>query len=261
MRDVQGRLRTMRVCTDGSVSTLIGCWLMNRVASHLCTAAPGLFWRPYYNTPLVPMLRALADAQIIRIYAMLCGSALCKSCRMAGKHQSACTKPLCGKSLAEGIGLRGLEDLKNHRDVLCHPLTFQLDRAGVRKFVDADRDRADVRPALVWDIHRSIVEAQAAAGMSATVVDIDMGPYQSTALASILRLCWREGALPFSDAALAEWMMEFWKKDRVAFEDHPDGQFPRKTDAELAALYEEMKAAWEKSRVKTPVKRRRRSAP
>ena len=58
-------------------------------------------------------------------------------------------------------------------------------------------------------------------------------------------------------------MMEFWEKDRVDFEKHPDGQLPRATDAELDALYERMKTRWERSREKVaaPIKRRRRPAP
>ncbi len=254
--DAVGHLKTMRVCTDSSVETLVGCWLIERVASHLFTAAPSLFWRSYYNTPLRPMLRSHADAEVMRMYAMLCGKALCDDCRTAGRRQQACAKRLCGKALAEGMCIRGLDDLKNHRDVLCHPLTFQLDRAAVRQFVDADRDAADVRPALIWDIHRSIVEAQVAAGVSASVVEIKIGPYQTGVLESILRLCWRDGVPPFGEVALTEWMREFWQKDQVDFEKYPDGQIPRKSAAELEALYNKMKNDWEKSRerIAAPIK-------
>jgi hypothetical protein len=243
------RLETIRICTDSSVDTLIAYWLIDRVAHHLFSAAPGLFWRPYYNTPLMPMLRAHADAEVIRIHAVLCGTSLCKTCSAAGKKQNTCVDGRCGKALTDGLSLRGLGDLKNHRDVLGHPLTFQLDRPAVRKFVDDKRHVADLRPALMWDIHRSIVDAQIAAGVAgATVLDVTIGPYQTSVLESILRLCWKPDVPPFSDVALAEWMTDFWRKDRVDFEKHPDGQLPRKTDAELEAIYKKMKTAWEESR-------------
>ncbi|HEX3695944.1 MAG TPA: hypothetical protein VH374_11195 [Polyangia bacterium] len=250
MTDLESRLKTIRVCTDTSVETVITYWLIRRVAGQLFAAAPGLFWRPHYNTPLSPMLGAHADAQVIRIHAVLCGSAVCNDCRAAGqkKKQPTCSKDLCGKPLADGISLRGLEDLKNHRDVVGHPLTFQLDRAGIRQFVDARRDRTDVRAALVWDVHRSIVEAQLAAGAPTSILDIRVGPNQTAVLASILKLCLRPEAGLVGDAPLAQWMTEAWKKDRPWFEKHPDGRYPRKTDAELHALYERMKKDWEASR-------------
>jgi len=181
----------MRICTDTSVETLIVYWLILGIADHLSAKAPGLFSRPYYNTPLVPMLRGHADEQIVRIYAFLRGSALCKICRATGKKQKTCAEARCEKPITHGISIRGLDDLKNHRDVIGHPLTWQLDRAGVRKFVEAKRDRRDVRPALVWDIHRSIVDAQVAAGVSASVLNPKFGPYQTQVLDSILRLCLR----------------------------------------------------------------------
>jgi hypothetical protein len=249
MTDVAGRLKTLRVCTDSSVETLVANFLVDRVANYLFSAAPGWFWRPYYNTPLAPMLRAQSDAEVVRIYAMICGKSFCKSCRASGKKkQPTCGKDLCGKSLADGLQLRGLDDLKNHRDVLCHPLTFQLDRAEARAFVTAKRHRADVRPALVWDIHRSIVDAQAAAGVSATVLDIKIGPYRTAVLEGILRMCWLPGHDPIPDASLNELMSKFWAKDRPWFEKHPDGRSPRKTPEELKALFEKMKKAWKDSR-------------
>jgi hypothetical protein len=247
--DVKSRLETIRVCTDSSIDTLMAYWLIHRVAHHLCSAAPKLFWRPYYNTPLMPMLRAHADAQVVRIHAVLCGTSLCNTCSAAGKKQTACANGRCGKALSDGLSLRGLGDLKNHRDVLGHPLTFQLDRPAVRKFVDDKRDIADVRPALVWDIHRSIVGAQIAAAVSgAAVLDVTIRPYQIAVLESILRLCLKPDVPSFGDVALAEWMTEFWKKDRAEFEKYPDGQLPRKTKAELAAIYAKNKKEWEDSR-------------
>jgi hypothetical protein len=174
--DVKSRLDTMRICTDGQVESVIVCRVIDGIGTHLLAKDPGLYWRPYYNTPLVPMLRAYANEQIVRMHAFLCGSGLCKTCRAAGKKQKTCTGVRCGKPITDGIAIRGLEDLKNHRDVLGHPLTWHLDRRGVRQFVDAKRDRYDVRPAPLWDIHRSIVDAQVAAGVSATALDLKFGP-------------------------------------------------------------------------------------
>jgi hypothetical protein len=248
-RDIKDRLETIRICTDGSVETVIAYWLIERVAEHLLKVAPGLFWRPYYNTPLVPMLRAHADTEVIRIHAFLCGWALCKGCRAVGKKKLAtCSTELCGKPLTDGLSLRGLEDLKNHRDVAGHPLTWHLDRAGVRKFVDTKRDRFDVRPALLWDIHRSIVDAQIAAGAPASVLDVTISPYRTGVVHSILSLCMRPGLPPFDETALVESMTKLWMKARGQFEKHPDGQFPRPTDAELDATFGKFKKAWEDSR-------------
>ena len=74
------------------------------------------------------------------------------------------------------------------------------------------------------------------------------GHNQTTVLESILRLSWKPDVPPLGEVALAEWMADFWSKDRAEFEKHPDGQFPRKTKAELKAAYEMMKKEWEESR-------------
>ena len=218
-------------------------------AEHLLKVAPQLFWRPYYNTPLVPMLRAHADTEVIRLHAFLCGSALCTGCRAVGKKKLAtCSTALCEKPLTDGLSLRGLEDLKNHRDVVGHPLTWHLNRTGARQFVDTKRDRFDVRPALLWDIHRSVVDAQIAAAVSATVLDLTITPYRTGVVHSILSLCLHSGIPPFDETALVEAMTSLWKKARVLFEKHPDGQFPRPTDAQLKATFAKFKKAWEGSR-------------
>jgi hypothetical protein len=262
VRPLQRRLEGARVCTDNLVETVITCWLVERVASHLFQAAPRLFELPYYNTPLVPMLRDHADAAIVQMHAVLSGDSLCKSCRAKGAKQKACTGSPCGENLARGMGLRGLEDLKNHRDVIGHPMTYQLNRAGVRKFVDAKRHYADVRPAVIWDVHRSIVDAQLAAGASATVLDVKVGRREASVLDCILRLCWR--GPDWGEPALIEWMTEFWTRDRTWFEAHPDGQYPRKTDKELDEIFQKWKAGWEESRRAPPpagVKPRRPQGP
>jgi hypothetical protein len=236
------------VCTDIHVETLIVCWLIEGIARHICSKTPELFWRPYYNTPLVPMLRAHANQQVLQMYAVLCGTALCKTCRAAGNKQKGCADVRCGKPMTRGISLRGLDDLKNHRDVLGHPLTFQLERPRARQFVDQKRDRYDIRPALVWDIHRSIVEAQTAAGVPATVLKPSIGPYQTAVLDSILRLSMNPGGPPIGEDFLAVLMSSLWTKAQVHFERYPDGQSPRKTDSELKEIYEKMKAEWYASR-------------
>jgi hypothetical protein len=47
---------------------------------------------------------------------------------------------------------------------------------------------------------------------------------------------------------MAPFMTAVWQKDRAAFEKYPDGQFPRKTDAELKAIYDKMDRSWFASR-------------
>jgi hypothetical protein len=126
----------------------------------------------------------------------------------------------------------------------------------VRKFVDDDRHYADARPALIWDVHRSIVDAQVAAGASATVIDVQVGGREINVLGSILRLCWRGPAI--SDDILITLMAKAWTKDRPAFEAHPDGQFPRKSDKELDEIFKKGKAAWERSRGAPPGSKQRR---
>jgi hypothetical protein len=261
---LQSRLETLRVGTDHVVETVIACGLIDRVVDHFFRTAPQFFSIPYYNTPLWPMLSDHADASVIRLAAVLDGTSLCKNCRAAGaRHkQKNCVSATCEKTLTDGIALRGLEDLKNHRDVLGHPLTFQLSRPGVVRFVAAKRHYADARPALVWDIHRSIVDAQVAAGTKATVLDITPGAREVIVAASMLRPCWCGPKI--EDALLLECLRKAWTMDRVAFENHPDGQFPRKTDEELDAIYEKEKAAWERSRLASPppgVRRRPLRAP
>lgn len=67
-------------------------------------------------------------------------------------------------------------------------------------------------------------------------------------LDSILRLCLKPDIAPIPEAAMAPFMTAVWQKDRAAFEKYPDGQFPRKTDAELKAIYDKMDRSWFASR-------------
>ena len=213
-RDIKDRLDTIRICTDSSVETVVTYWLIDCMMHHLMHTGPELFWRAPYNTPIAPMLRARADQEVVRLHVFLCGSVLCKTCRAVGKKKLAtCSTDLCGKPLTDGLSIRGLEDLKNHRDVVGHPLTWHLDRAGIRKFVDKKRDRFDIRPALIWDIHRSIVDAQTAAGATASVLDIEIGRYETEVLDSILRLSMRPGLPLFDHDALTNSMTALWKKN------------------------------------------------
>jgi hypothetical protein len=247
--DTKDRLETMRICTDGQVETVISCWVIEVVAQHILSVGPELFRRPWFNTPLVPMLRARADEQVVRMHAVLCGTSRCKTCHPTGKTQKTCTEPRCGKPITDGISLRGLDHLKNHRDVLGHPLTFQLDRAAARTFVADERDRHDLRPAVIWDVHRSIVDAQIAAGAPATVLDLKFGPEQTQVVESILALCLKPGTPPpIPSDVMPDFMAKIWEKARVEFEKYPDGQLPPKTDAERKATFEKAQKAWLDSR-------------
>lgn len=246
--DTKDRLETIRVCTDTVVEKLIRCWVIEAVAHHMYSTTPELFWRVPHNTPLGPMLKSQADEQVVRLHAVVSGKSLCGTCRAAGNKQKACPDVRCGKPLADGISLRGLDDLKNHRDVLGHPLTFQLDRPAARQFVEDKRDLYDLRPAVVWDVHRSIVEAQVAAGViSATVLEITFGPDQTNVLDSILRLCLKPGIGTMPEADLADIMAAVWEQTRSDFEKFPDGRLPPKTDAQRQAIREKMKSDWLKS--------------
>jgi hypothetical protein len=223
--------------------------LVERVASHLATAAPGLFARPYFQSPLNSFLRPRVDAAILWMHAMLCERSRCFACRAAGKKkQPVCTNPVCDVSLVDGYAVRGLDDLKNHRDAICHPLTHHLDRKGVVQFVDERRDTHDLRAALVWEIHRSLNEALTAAGDPHSDLDISIRGDVTYQLDALLRPCWKPGVSPASEQALKEWLEETWLKDRVAFEKYPDGQFPRATQEERKAAWHARVKEWEESR-------------
>lgn len=114
-------LKDLRLFTEHDVEVVIRNHLMVRVADHICTAAPRLFWRPYNDSPLLPPIHAQTDRAILSIYSFLCGRSLCFTCKPHKKKLANCTHLLCDRPMADGLPIRGLVDLKNHRDVICHP--------------------------------------------------------------------------------------------------------------------------------------------
>jgi hypothetical protein len=220
-------LKDLRLFTEHDVEVVIGNHLMVRVADHICTAAPQLFWRPYNDSPLLPSIHAQTDRAILSMYSFLCGKSLCSACKPHKKRLTNCAHLLCDRPMTDGLPIRGLVDLKNHRDVICHPLTHQLDRSGVCRFVGEDRHYRDVRAAIVWDIHRSMNQALTAAGEPPDDLEIDMENDTCSVLACVLSLCWKPGVTAVGVTELKHLMEESWRKDRIAFEKHPDGQFTK----------------------------------
>jgi hypothetical protein len=242
------RLKTAREFTADQVETVIKAHLIRRVADFLLRAAPELFAHLYYNSPLFPLLRSHADAALVRMHAMLCGRALCRDCRPNERKQPGCTNENCGRSWTDGFPIRGLVDLTNHRDAICHPFAHQLTRKRVVKFTEDRRHTRDLQAALVWDIHRSLNEALTAAGDPHSDLDIAVRGDTTYQLDVILRRCWKPGVAPASEQALKDWLEEAWRKDRAAFARYPDGQLPKKTEKEMTTNWRAFVKEWEASR-------------
>jgi hypothetical protein len=247
MVDTISALRAVRIGTDFQVGTIIANHLILTVADHICTSAPGLFSRVYYNSPIVPALNAQSDNALVWIYTAICGTALCKTCRATGKKLPSCDNGLCDQPWPGIELLRGLTDLKNHRDVVSHPFTHQLDRRGVRAFIEERRDSEDLRPALVWDVHRSINDALRGLGSPEPELCVTIHDDTCGTLECLLSLCLRKEVQPIGLVALREWLEDAWRVSKPHLEAHPDGRLPKKTSEDYDKIFKTWIKRWEET--------------
>jgi hypothetical protein len=90
------------------------------------------------------------------------------------------------KLFPEGTTIRKKMDLVMHRHSLSHPLTIKWEK--LQKFFDQKRDWRDLRPALVWDMQRSLNDQFRRYGLTVENEDICVTTAMVMCLELILRL-------------------------------------------------------------------------
>ena len=114
------------------------------------------------NTLVYPALVALQDRAVVKIAAIL---------------QS-------GSFLADVTGtIRSKADLVLHRHYLSHPFNVKWKHDDMQKFYDERRHQSDVRPALIWNMQRSINDELLGLGVPiAFNADVDVTGEMAAAL-------------------------------------------------------------------------------
>lgn len=123
--------------------------------------------------------------------------------------------------------IRRRADLVRHRHVLSHPATVRWQKQWMQEFTDDDRQYLDVRPALVWDLQRSVNERLRELGGSPRPETIDVLPGMAIAVRDIWRLSMTEAAqrqrLP-SEPDVMTSLVPFRDRFLDFLIRHPDGQ-------------------------------------
>jgi hypothetical protein len=129
------------------------------------------------------------------------------------------------------VQLRGLDALKLHRDALSHPVTVRWRSPKKQAFFEDHRQWSDFRPALVWDLQRSINEQLRARGLKTFNDDIPVTWAMAEMLNLILRLSVNDGPSVPSVPAVSElmtWLGSAKDKYLRDFEAYPDGRLPKR---------------------------------
>jgi hypothetical protein len=163
------------------------------------------------NNIVFSALSALEDRAIVRIYETVHDE--------HGLHRNTAQ-------------IRRKEDLELHRLALSHPATVGWHKKRMQIFADADRAGYDWRPALVWDLQRSINDELKRNKREVYNETITVSYDMAAALHTILDLsrC-PECEIPSRDK-LFEYMQREAPKYQALLEAHPDGG--RDTEAERA---------------------------
>jgi hypothetical protein len=104
--------------------------------------------------------------------------------------------------------LPGTLDLEFHRHALSHPRTIRWRKRGMQQFFDAKRRWKDNRPAIVWDLHRSINKEMVKVGLTPKLTSVPVTYEMAILVSSILRCSVKAESLPTipPEMMLLEWM-------------------------------------------------------
>jgi hypothetical protein len=104
--------------------------------------------------------------------------------------------------------LRGTLDLEFHRHALSHPRTVRWRKSGMQEFFDAKRHWKDNRPAIVWDLQRSINEEMVKVRLTPKLSSVPVTPDLAILAATILRCSVKVESVPAipPETMLLEWM-------------------------------------------------------
>jgi hypothetical protein len=120
--------------------------------------------------------------------------------------------------------IRGKDELKLHRDALSHPVTVKWRRKDGQEFFEQHRVWNDLRPAIVWDLQKSINEALLARGQNVHVDDVPV----TTEMAATLHLILTSAMNPGMPLPETSEMMQYLQAQRDKYlailDKHPHGK-------------------------------------
>jgi hypothetical protein len=156
------RLEMVKLCTSLEVQFALQCSIVTFAADHIFQRTRDSFTMNPGNTLPYMAIRALEERSIVHIAEAL------KQKRL----------------FPEGTAIRKRMDLIMHRHSLSHPLTIKWNQSWMQEFFDQRRMWRDLRPALVWDMQRSINDEFRRYGVTEENDNI----YVTTAMAMCLEL-------------------------------------------------------------------------
>jgi hypothetical protein len=128
--------------------------------------------------------------------------------------------------------IRNKEELFLHRNAVSHPMTVDWRSEEMHAFKEAKRDWKDNRPALLWDLHRSINEELRAQGQKPRIETVTVTKDMGVMLHTILSLsCSPAFPLYPADGYLLYLQVEA-PRYVEGLEKRPDGQQPAADSAE-----------------------------
>jgi hypothetical protein len=106
-------------------------------------------------------------------------------------------------------------DLNLHRHAISHPMTVDWTHANMKRFVAAQRDWKEYRPALVWDVWTSAAEELAKIGCQVRLPKIDPSPEMSRLLHHILDWSKADAGI---EVPTADALLEYMQRSATKYE-------------------------------------------
>ncbi len=139
-------------------------------------------------------------------------------------------------------------DLRLHRHSVSHPMTVVWSDKKMQAFADADRDGYDLRPALVWDLQRSINEELRKHGRKTYNESFTITRDMAVALHMILDQARNPAyAIPTVDQLFVQ-LQERAPHYQAHLEKHPDGARDAKREKAAVERRQARKEKWAKQR-------------
>jgi hypothetical protein len=168
-------------------------------------------------------MKALEERAIVRVYEAL-----------KDEHQ---LHPITATVRRKG-------DLRLHRLALSHPMTVRWTDKKMQAFAEAGRDGYDWRPALVWDLQRSINEELRQHGRKVHNEAVPVTYDMAVSLHAILNL----SRLPTYEIPTPELLFAYMQaevsKYQAAMEKHPDGNRDLAAEKERADRHQLRREKW-----------------
>ena len=196
-------LEILNLCIALDVQHVLQASMVTFAANHLFRREPTLFaWNPGNTLPYMA-LQALEERAIVDMAEVI-------------KEKQ--------NLVPEGTVIRRKLDLIAHRHGLSHPLTVKWDRPWMQTFFDQERQWRDLRPALVWDMQRSLNEELKKHGRNTMNENVEVTDAMAMCLELILKLSMRDANSVPSARELLDRLRTFKDAYVTLLVENPDGK-------------------------------------